>query len=654
MKSTPKRDETVTRTCVVCGALFAPRQVRGHISSVRTCSRACSVRLRAHTRYGLALESAPDKGSQRECAQCHHVFVVTSVGQRFCSRRCAARFNQPGPSPRTCPHCHRTFIPKRSRQQYCSTLCQHGAALGHIRESARNTKETRESLRQLQLRRIAEGSHPFLTAKPARGTTTPQPARPVLPTTPAQQAALPTPPPPRPLATPSATPMPAPTPPPPPLPDLPDVPEADGEDVDETSVLDVAPDDAEAGTPLTLPILGAEARAEWRHAGELRASQADRALRYEAARTPEGRTVILAGQGSYLGVESGALVCHQGRTHGVVAETREMFYPALHSVRRILWVGAHGHLTGTMTLAAAAWCQREGIHLSVLDGAGTPLCDVMPRNYPHDAELRRRQWFVSSGVVIPPAPPIGALVRELVRRKVAGQYRTLLAHPELPGQAACVALFTDWQGWLNMENPPAWQHDVPYLIKLEGRLAFAYFRAWEGWPLQWSKPDTRRVPPHWLTVRSRVSPLAPQHNARRAVDPCNAVLNYAYACLASQCRQALLIEGFDTSGGFLHADKPGRDSLTYDLMELERGAVDDLLLTFLGKTTLHYGDFAREPNGSIMLHPQLTRLLLAECRVPQSRVDEHASWLKRILLAGITSDRRDDSLARDPDSAESM
>jgi CRISPR-associated protein Cas1 len=126
------------------------------------------------------------------------------------------------------------------------------------------------------------------------------------------------------------------------------------------------------------------------------------------------------------------------------------------------------------------------------------------------------------------------------------------------------------------------------------------------------------------------------------VDPLNACLNYCYACLASQCRQALLAEGFDLACGFLHADKPGRDSLTYDVMELERGAVDDLVLTFLGKTTLHYGDFARAQDGSLTLHPQLTRLLLASCRVPQARVDEHARWLKRFLLAGV---KREDAPA---------
>jgi CRISPR-associated endonuclease Cas1 len=227
-------------------------------------------------------------------------------------------------------------------------------------------------------------------------------------------------------------------------------------------------------------------------------------------------------------------------------------------------------------------------------------------------------------------------VREVVRRKAAGQERTLHAHTDLPGQAHAIAVFRHHLAWLRLNPPPDIQRSISYLRTLEGRLALAYFRAWEGWPLRWAKPDARRAPPHWLTARARVSPLSSSSNARHAVDPLNACLNYCYACLASQCRQALLTEGFDLTCGFLHADKPGRDSLTYDLMELERGAVDDLLLTFLGKTTLHYGDFARAADGAVTLHPQLTRLLLSAVRVPQARVDSHARWL-RLLLSGALS-----------------
>jgi CRISPR-associated endonuclease Cas1 len=241
----------------------------------------------------------------------------------------------------------------------------------------------------------------------------------------------------------------------------------------------------------------------------------------------------------------------------------------------------------------------------------------------------------------------------LVGRKIEGQYRTLRAHPDLPGQAPALATFEDWRQWFTMEHPPAWQYDTEYLRALEGRLALSYFRAWERWPLTWSMPDTRRVPPYWLAARSRLSPLAPQRNARHAVDPLNACINYGYAVLASACRQALLAEGFDPVAAFLHSDKPGRDSLTYDLMELERASVDDRVLSFLSRTVLHYGDFARSAEGQVTLHPQLTRLLLAECRVPQSRVDGHARWLRRLLLTGSSSedsadDRRDDAPAAAP------
>jgi CRISPR-associated endonuclease Cas1 len=366
----------------------------------------------------------------------------------------------------------------------------------------------------------------------------------------------------------------------------------------------------------------------------LRQAQADAALQHEAARTTEGRTVILAGQGSYLGVEAGALILHQGRTHGADAPEKERLYPAMHGVRRIVWVGAHGHLTGTLTLAAAAWLQREGVHLCALDSAGFPLLELAPTAAPQDSALRRRQWLLSSGAQVPDTPDAPTLVREFVRRKVAGQYQTLRAHNDLPGQSHALAVFERHLVWLHLEPAPDIQRSISYLRTLEGRLALAYFRAWEGWQMSWAKPDTRRIPPHWLTARSRVSPLSPSNNARHAVDPINACLNYAYACLASQCRQSLLAEGLDVTCGFLHADKPGRDSLTYDLMELERGAVDDLLLTFLAQTVLHYGDFARASDGTITLHPQLTRLLLSQVRVPQTRIEGHAHWL-RLLLSGV-------------------
>jgi CRISPR/Cas system-associated endonuclease Cas1 len=90
----------------------------------------------------------------------------------------------------------------------------------------------------------------------------------------------------------------------------------------------------------------------------------------------------------------------------------------------------------------------------------------------------------------------------------------------------------------------------------------------------------------------------------------------------------------DLACGFLHADAERRDSLVYDLMECERGTVDGLVLDFLAQTTFHAGDFTRMSDGSCRLHPQLARAVVVACRVPQQRVDAHATWVRASLLAG--------------------
>jgi len=51
-------------------------------------------------------------------------------------------------------------------------------------------------------------------------------------------------------------------------------------------------------------------------------------------------------------------------------------------------------------------------------------------------------------------------------------------------------------------------------------------------PIRFSKVDLRRVPDHWLTFGSRVSPLSA--SPRLAVNPANAILNYLYAILESE------------------------------------------------------------------------------------------------------------------------
>ncbi len=74
---------------------------------------------------------------------------------------------------------------------------------------------------------------------------------------------------------------------------------------------------------------------------------------------------------------------------------------------------------------------------------------------------------------------------------------------------------------------------------------------------------------YWAAVR----PLVPDDYAwesretRGATDPINSLLNYGYGVLRSHIERALMYAGLDPFGGFIHADRPGKPSLTLDLIE---------------------------------------------------------------------------------------
>ena len=186
--------------------------------------------------------------------------------------------------------------------------------------------------------------------------------------------------------------------------------------------------------------------------------------------------------------------------------------------------------------------------------------------------------------------------------------------------------------WFSLAEPPPWLSTLGGLRLYEAKAALAYFAAWKGWPLRWNRKDLYRVPPHWRICGPRNSPVSSGKTARWAIDPLNAALNYAYGVLEGQCQQVLSSQGFDVACGFLHVDKPGRDSLVYDMMECERGTVDGLVLEFLSRHALHYGDITRVKDGSCRLHPEMAKAVVAACKVAQETIDAHATWLKAMVL----------------------
>jgi len=68
---------------------------------------------------------------------------------------------------------------------------------------------------------------------------------------------------------------------------------------------------------------------------------------------------------------------------------------------------------------------------------------------------------------------------------------------------------------------------------------------------------------------------------RGARDPINSLLNYGYGILRSQVERAVVYAGLDPFGGYVHADRPGKPSLTLDLIEEFRQPVVDRVVVGL-------------------------------------------------------------------------
>jgi CRISPR-associated protein Cas1 len=71
---------------------------------------------------------------------------------------------------------------------------------------------------------------------------------------------------------------------------------------------------------------------------------------------------------------------------------------------------------------------------------------------------------------------------------------------------------------------------------------------------------------------------------RGAIDPVNSLLNYGYAMLRTRVEQAITNAGLDSYAGFIHADRPGKHSLTFDMMEEFRSvAIDRLVIGLVNR-----------------------------------------------------------------------
>jgi CRISP-associated protein Cas1 len=328
-------------------------------------------------------------------------------------------------------------------------------------------------------------------------------------------------------------------------------------------------------------------------------------------------TAVLGGYGVMLKVRNDGLVVEYQKSHEPGNDTVLRLNRGTHKIKQLVIFTRGGYVT----IDALGWLIQQGITLYLMDYNGE-LLQVLTPKQPRNAKLAYLQYRAANDI-----PELGlGISTELIRRKTLAQIATLEKFPQLPGQSEAMATLED--GLSLLHKMPT----IERLRTLEGRLAGAYFPVFANVPIKWERSAIKAIPEHWHTIGTRNSPISSNGDARHAVNPYQAVLNFSLALLKAQVLEAIVISGLEPTIGFLHSYRgEGKNSLVFDLMEPFRAVVDAMVLAFFQKTTFKKGDFYQEVSGECRMNDELRRFIAASIRVSSIDIDKMIRWLRATL-----------------------
>jgi CRISPR-associated endonuclease Cas1 len=338
-----------------------------------------------------------------------------------------------------------------------------------------------------------------------------------------------------------------------------------------------------------------------------------------AAIVPRQGVITLFGYGIQARVDRGHLLLQDGIGP---ARRQACFSRIGHGLKRLVVIGSDG----IVSLAALRWLADQKASFVMLERDGKVLTTTGPVR-PSDARLRRAQSLASqSGAAL-------RIASKLINNKLLGQEQV----------ARYKLLDVKTADTISSYRTQLAQAETSERIRIiESRAAGAYWSMWRNLPINFPTKDKSRVPEHWRTFGTRVSPLT--GSPRLAVNPPNAILNYLYALLESESRLAAAALGLDPGIGVLHVDTPARDSLACDLMEAVRPQIDGFLNDWVTRETLKREWFFEQRDGNCRLMSSLAVRLSETTPTWGRAVAPIAEWVAQSLWTSARKTAHQDQM----------
>ncbi len=279
-------------------------------------------------------------------------------------------------------------------------------------------------------------------------------------------------------------------------------------------------------------------------------------------------TLFILSEETYLSLDGENIV--------ILAENSEKRRFPLHMLENIMcfsYKGASPALMGA--------CAERKIGLSFFSPNGKFLAGVHGKEY-GNVLLRKQQYRISDdkeqGVQYAKNMMIGKVYNSRWTLE-----RTARDHKERVDYESIRKISAELQeGLLKIRTVD----NIDQLWGIEGELASRYFSVFDE-----------------LILNQKDDFIFQTRNRRPPMDRVNALLSFAYAVVERECANALRSVGLDPFVGFMHTDRPGRESMALDIMEEFRSILcDRFVLTLINTKTVRKDSFMKGDDGAVLLN----------------------------------------------------
>ena len=297
-------------------------------------------------------------------------------------------------------------------------------------------------------------------------------------------------------------------------------------------------------------------------------------------------TLLLSGHGISMNVDGGKLHIQDGHDFNRPNPDNYIFKPKFIDLDNIV---VYGH-SGNISLDAIRWLTKQNVPLTVLNWDGRLLTSIMPLEY-KSSNIRMGQYQAYGN---------GQRV-DIAKKFIDAKIKNSIAVLEWLGKRYPEVATANNERMKIIDTNRALMPKaarIKDVMGIEGMVAHHY---WAVLATIFDKKMEFDGRVYGKTTR----PMG-------AVDPINALFNYGYSILESQCWKALNSVGLDPHVGFMHEMNPSKAPLVYDLQEPFRWIVDVAVMSALEKEIFTKKDFIRTENYNIRIRPDGVKKLMAE------------------------------------------